>query len=215
MVPGGAGIRVKVTGMEYVQARPLSVRRPQTVRRMALAGLIVLGFMAQADAASLFRWTDAEGRVHFGDRPPPAEVPEVEELGMPAFAAPELTPDQDPYSILNQLGRLQENRRRLERERREKAWREREYQLRQRELEARERAAEAAQAGAVSGYLRPVYPWYPGYRPGRPGHRPGHPDYRTPHRRGLWKQPDHPAYRPPGYHPPARPGRGVSVDLRR
>ena len=180
-----------------------------------LVGLLILstgGFATQPSADALYRWTDNEGRVHFGDRPPPADFHDLEDLGMPSFAPPAQPPDQDPYSIMNQLGRLQQNRQEIERERRERAWREREYYLRQRELEARERAAESAESGGVSGFLWPVYPRVPGHWPGRPG-RPG---YRPPHRPGLWPQPDNPVYRPP-HQPPAGMPRapGASISIRR
>ncbi|WJW75662.1 DUF4124 domain-containing protein [Thiohalobacter sp. IOR34] len=38
--------------------------------RCARGGLLVLLFSAGLAAAEVYRWTDAEGRVHFGDRPP-------------------------------------------------------------------------------------------------------------------------------------------------
>ena len=181
-----------------------------------LAGLLILsmsGLSAQPSAEALYRWTDSEGRVHFGDRPPPADFRDLEELGMPRFASPEQPPDQDPYSIMNQLGRLQENRREAERERRESAWLEREYLLRQRELEAQERAAESAQSSGGSGFLWPVYPRVPGHWP---GHRPGRPGHLPSRRPGLWPHPDHPAYRPP-HRPPAAIPRapGASISIRR
>ena len=171
--------------------------------------LVAVGQLPQAHANTLFRWTDSEGRIHFGDRPPPADVEQVEELSVPSFAAPSLPADEDPYSILNQLGRLQAYRQNLERERRERARQEREYYLRKRELEAREQAAESSAGGPVYGYLRPVYPRRPIHRPGGPGYRPGRP--------GPW-EPVHPAYRPHPYPPAVMPrplDRGASINLRR
>jgi hypothetical protein len=167
----------------------------------------------------LFRWIDSVGRMHFGDRPPPAEAEHVEELDMPSFATPSRPADQDPYSILNQLGRLEANRQHLERERRERALQEREYYLRKRELEALEQASDPSASGPVYGW--PVYPRHPIDRPGRPGHRPGHrpgrPKERAPNRIDRWYAPDHPAFRPrtrprPGV--PRSPG-GASINLRR
>lgn len=196
---------------------------PQGLRLLLLTALLATGPVTPACADSLFRWTDSEGRLHFGDRPPATDEGDVEELSMPTFAAPELPADQDPYSILNQLGRLEDNRRDLERERRERAWQEQEYYLRKRELEAREQAAEYPSGGSSWGYLRPIRPRPPVHRPGRPGHRPGRPELQPPRRPpGLW-EPDHPAYwpRPPLVRPrppvptPYHPGRGASVNLRR
>ncbi|MFZ5653583.1 MAG: DUF4124 domain-containing protein [Pseudomonadota bacterium] len=37
-----------------------------------LSGLLLAG---AAGAGDIYRWTDAQGRVHFGDRPPAASVP--------------------------------------------------------------------------------------------------------------------------------------------
>jgi len=191
----------------------------QVFRPFCLAVLLAVGHLPQAGATSLFRWTDSEGRMHFGDRPPPAEVEHVEELSMPSFAAPSRPADQDPYSILNQLGRLEANRQILERERRERAWQEREYYLRKRELEALEQSSDQSARGPVYGYPRPVYPSHPIHRPGLPGHRPGRPVQRAPSRIDRWYEPDHPAYGPRVRpHPPSAaplPPGGASINLRR
>lgn len=188
------------------------------IRRILLGALLAIGPMQHLDAGTLFRWTDSDGRMHFGDRAPPADVDQVEKLELPVFAAPSLPPDQDPYSILNQLDRLQTNRQNLERQRQERAWQEREYYLRKRELQALEQAADRPSSGPVYGYQRPVYPGYPIHRPGLPGHRPGRPGQRPPGRPELWPQPDHPAFRPSPYPPsamPRPPGRGASIGLKR
>jgi len=159
--------------------------------------------------------------MHFGDRPPPAEVEHVEELNMPSFATPSRPADQDPYSILNQLGRLEANRQNLERERRERALQEREYYLRKRELEALEQASDQSTSGPVYGYgygyPRTVYPRHPINRPGRPGHRPGWPNQRAPTRIDRWYEPDLPVYRPRPHPRPGapRPPGGASINLRR
>lgn len=208
----------------------IDVRRPTLSRKgsrsVLLVVLLAIGLVPPAHADSLFRWTDSEGRLHFGDRPPPADAGHVEELNMPTFTAPSLPADEDPYSILNQLGRLEASRRDLERERRERAREDREYHLRKRELEARERVPDSWSDGRVYAYPRPVYPRHPIHRPGhpgRPGHLPARPELQPPRRLpGLW-EPDHPAYRPrppfaAPHHPavaPHVPGRGASIDLRR
>jgi len=198
-------------------------------RGLWLVALMLVACAAQAGA--LYRWTDSEGRMHFGDRPPPANAGDVEQLDMPAFSGPERPADEDPYSILNQLGRLQESRELQERARLERAWADREYYLRQRELDLREQEAAASEPGSISGYVAPrYYPWRPNHRPGRPGHHPGRPGHRPPNRLPGFGGPDHPAYRPrPPYvapHPPTghprppvpepRPApRGATLNLRR
>jgi hypothetical protein len=187
-------------------------------RQFCLAALLAVGHASQADAGSLFRWIDSEGRMHFGDRPPPADAEHVEQLNMPSFAAPSRPADQDPYSILNQLGRLEASRQKLESERRERAKQEREYYLRKRELDALDRAADRPASRPAYGYPRPVYPAIPIYPPGRPGHRPGWPDIRPPSRIDEWYAPDHPIYRPRPHPPVAVPlphGGGASINLGR
>lgn len=51
---------------------------------MRLILLIVLGLLAgAAQAGEAYRWVDAEGKVHYGDRPP-ADTKEVETRKIPA-----------------------------------------------------------------------------------------------------------------------------------
>jgi len=168
---------------------------------------LALGSAPVAGAEAFYRWTDAEGRAHLSDRPPPPGAERVQQLEAPSYAVPELRADDAPYSILNQLERLEASRERLARERREQHERDRDFHLRQRELTAREQLPPPAAGG-------PVY-HYPGYRyPAPPIH--GRPlPVQLPHRPGLW-QPDHPAYRP--YPPPApryRPQGRVTLGLQR
>lgn len=214
----------------------MSRRNQSAESRWRIAGLrallpaILLLVAPGALAGELYRWVDSEGRPYFGDRPPPEGAQQVERLSMPAFAMPERSADEDPYSILNQLGRLQESREAQERERRERAWMEREYALRRRELDVREQEATSADSGGAWGYVSPVYPRPPGYRPGRPGHRPGRPVHRPRYSLPGFGGPDHPAFRPrPPYVAPQRPivrprplqpeprqsARGASANLRR
>jgi hypothetical protein len=133
----------------------------------------------------------------------------AEQLRVPSYAEPERPADEDPYSILNQLKRLEASRRELLRERWERQQRDREYHLRRRELEAQEQAAARPPAGGaiVYGWPRTFPPRPPFHHPDRPGHAP-HPA----NPRSLW-EPDHPVYRPPG-PPPARhaPGSSGRVD---
>ncbi|MGB5450687.1 MAG: DUF4124 domain-containing protein [Sedimenticolaceae bacterium] len=173
----------------------------------ALAGPLCC---VQAD--TLYRWTDSEGQLHYGDRPPLTSAEQVEQLHMPAYSPPNPPVQEDPYSILNQVERLEAYRQNLNRERQEREQAQREYNLRKLELEARQEAQQAPMDTRAYGYPRPVYP-----RP--PIHGPDWPfDYPRPP--GLWK-PDHPAFRPPGYpRPPvavpygSRGGAGVIVPTR-
>lgn len=173
-----------------------------------LMALLIAPFpYVQAD--SLYRWTDSEGNLHYGDRPPAGEAAQAEQLSMPSFAQPARSAEEDPYSILNQVERLETSRQNLMRERREKRREEREYDLRRRELEARKQALQPPENRRAYGYggiWRPVIPRPPIHGPGWPGHHP-----RSP---GLW-QPDHPAFRPPMHpRPPIAvpyPARGGAV----
>lgn len=167
-----------------------------------LTALMALAHLALPTTADQFyRWTDAEGRVHFSDRPPTA-APDttVEKRTLPRFAEPATSPGE--YSVLQQWQRLSEERRAQAQARREREDRAREYSLRQREVAAAERAAE--QAAAQPAYTGPVWLAPPRFRP---GHRPGRWPTQLP-ATGLWKR-DHPAYRPrgPGNRPhPRNPG---------
>ena len=170
-----------------------SPRRRRTLtrhglRKLCLAAVLAALYASGALAEPLYRWMDAEGLLHFSDHPPPADARWAEQFNAPSYAAPTLAADEDPYSILNQVKRLEEYRQNLARERREQAQQEREYRLREQELEARRQAEQQVPAGTpVYVYPRPIYP-----RP--PVHRP---DWQR-QRRGpttLWP-PDHPAYRP-------------------
>lgn len=165
----------------------------QDLRRLWPMVVVVLGCSPAANADTLYRWVDEQGRLHLSDQPPADDPQSADELAMPSYATPERPAEEDPYSILNQLKRLEESGRRLTRERWEKQQRERELYLRQRELEARERAQQPADRTSVYLYPRPRYALPPARRPGWHGHRPRPPS--------LW-EPDHPAYRP---YPPPRP----------
>lgn len=160
---------------------------------MTVVVLLAFGHLPSAAADSLYRWVDDYGRLHLSDQPPPNDTQSAEELALPSYVSPTLPADRDPYSILNQLKRLEESRRQLAQERWERRQRERELHLRERELAAR--AADRQPPERTPVYLVP-----------RRHFRPPHtrlPDWRTDRRRppSLW-EPDHPVYRP---YPPPRP----------
>ncbi len=156
---------------------------------------------AQSGTERFYRWIDDQGRLHLSDKPPPAGADRAEEMRVPRYAEPEQPADQDPYSILNQLKRLEASRREMLRQRWEREQRDREYDLRRRELEARERAAAAPPAGtAIYAFPRRLPPHPRFHHPGRPSHQPQRAKPRS-----LW-EPDHPVYRPPR-QPPHQPPR--------
>lgn len=166
----------------------------QIVRILLPVFVVALGLVPTAGSEVLYRWVDESGRLHLSDHLPPGDAAPVEQLSVPTYAPPELPPDQAPYSILNQLERLEASREKLARERWERQQREREWNLRQRELELRENQQRRAPASHVYAYPRPPYQPQPPHHPGRPGQYP--PAW------GLWQQ-DHPAYRPhPQPYPP-------------
>lgn len=166
-------------------------------RGILMATLLAVAATASAQDA-LYRWTDAQGQLHFSDQPPPTDGQPHEQLPLPSYTEPALSPDQAPYSILNQARRLEAARRQMQRERLEQQQRDREFALRRRALEAQHEQPMPTPP-AVHVVPRPPRPpvHVPGYRPpvGPPGS-------------GLW-QPDHPAYRPyPRPHPAPRPRAG-------
>jgi len=54
-------------------------------------------FAAQsAQAATMYRWVDANGKVHYTDQPPPPDIKDVQEKKM---AAPVQSSGQTPYAV--------------------------------------------------------------------------------------------------------------------
>ena len=135
-------------------------------------GLVAVFAMSAAVAGQYYRWIDSSGNLYIGDQPPPGSGDATRPLPLPEYAPPERSPEDDPYSILNQTKRLEEQREALARQRLEQRSAEREYLLRKRELEAMQ---EPPPQSTVPVYVypqirygRPPFrPWYP--RPGRPG----------------------------------------------
>ena len=168
------------------------------LRRVAPLLLVTLAAPAVVTSEALYRWVDDEGQLHLSDHPPPAADEQAERLPLPAYASPEQPPDAAPYSILNQLRRLEASREPLARERLEAQRQQQEYQWRRRQLEALENPPQPPAGVTVLAYPRPAH--RPVHRPYPPPHGLPHPQH-PPTTRSLW-QPDHPAYRPTG---PARP----------
>jgi hypothetical protein len=53
----------------------------------------VFSAAAIADGQSVYKWTDAQGVVHYSDKPPKETAPDLQTLDLPAF------PAQDPAKI--------------------------------------------------------------------------------------------------------------------
>jgi hypothetical protein len=154
---------------------------------LALSCLAVLSMM-DATAEPVFTWVDQDGVTHFSETPP--EDASVESFRIELEQAPAAGParDDDHFSVVNQVERMQKSRLENEKVRTERL---------QAEAEAR-RAATANQprssdnyydsnryypATSFFGYRSGYQPGYQsGYRPGnKPGHRPGN---RPGHRPG-------------------------------
>ena len=163
------------------------------VASVALLGT-VLTMSSVVSANGLYRWIDADGRVHFSDRAPDVGVvpSEVERLPTPQFVDPGVPPGH--YSVTEQWQRMQAERLARQEQQRERARQAREFALREREVAAAERAAEQPTVSSAVGY-----PVWTGPRRHYHKHKPVRP---VPYS-GLWK-PDHPAFRAPS-HPYARP----------
>jgi Domain of unknown function (DUF4124) len=68
------------------------LRSPRGQMTLALAALAAVAIAAPAPAATVYRWTDANGTVHFGDAPPPhparVETEDLPDVPAPATQAP-------------------------------------------------------------------------------------------------------------------------------
>jgi len=53
-------------------------------------GLLLCCVLAAGARADVYRWTDAQGRVHFGDRPPAGAASEPVEVRVNSYRAPQI-----------------------------------------------------------------------------------------------------------------------------
>lgn len=53
-----------------------------------LSSLLLLAFAAGSATAEVYKWTDAQGKVHFGDKPPASEKQPVEKIDAKGAYAP-------------------------------------------------------------------------------------------------------------------------------
>jgi len=127
-------------------------------RLSTFAAAAVLVFATTSSATEVYRWTDADGIVHFSDTRP--ENDSAETLVVRETTPEDYDPAADPYSIVNQAERLAENRERLAKEREE------------REEIRRERVERIIIYEREPDYRYRAYfgPWYPPVLP--PVHRP-------------------------------------------
>jgi hypothetical protein len=68
--------------------------RHHVIGGLLLAMIIGTGFVALSAAAQTYKWTDAEGKVHYSDQPPPANAKEEVTLKprKPSASAPTAAP---------------------------------------------------------------------------------------------------------------------------
>lgn len=55
--------------------------------------LVALAPAAFADGTQLYKWTDAQGVIHYSDKPPAQTAPDLQTMDMPSF------PTQDPAQL--------------------------------------------------------------------------------------------------------------------
>jgi hypothetical protein len=111
--------------------------------RLVLTAALLLAGPAWAQ---VYKWVDAEGRVHYGERPPPAR--EADKLTIPLRGNDPVPRAGECYTIQCQYERMREDRLI-----REAAW--------QREMESRARVAESQR----NTQTRPASPALPPYDP--------------------------------------------------
>lgn len=162
--------------------------------RAILAGGVAISLMVPALADPVYRWTDRDGRVNYGNMPPPGVKAELLDRGTvsvtPAPAVPSRPPAASPESALpetaRRLDRLEaelEDERRLRRDAEERATEEA-SRLQRTRAECEERFREPCDdEGRPMGPRYIVVPPRPAWLPhgARPPHRPG--DGRPPHAR--------------------------------
>ena len=140
--------------------------------------------VAANDAEQVYTWVDDSGTTYFSETPPQEAATEAQliEVLPPSGVAPGKVADDDYYSVINQVERMQT--RRLENEKLVAERKQAEAEASKARAEAQAVLQNAYNNDSVSYY--PVYSYYPRYRRHRPwrghGHRPGH-GYRPGHSR--------------------------------
>ena len=75
--------------------------RPSSLIALSLIGLLL---SLAAHAGEMYKWTDAQGRTHYSDKPPPGQLEGVEQRELPK-AADTAKPEPEPESPECQLAR--------------------------------------------------------------------------------------------------------------
>jgi len=155
-------------------------------RLMCALVVCLLGPQASLAQETAYRWTDAEGNIHFGDTPPVGGALQVEPLELAPNQAP--VTNDDYYSIQNQLERTE-------------AWRE-EREQRRRTDEPKGDSGRGE--GGTKSYPKQGYPTPdPYFWPSEGGFSPYYGPYPGDHP-AYW--PDYPWHRPGWGHPPPHRG---------
>ncbi len=147
------------------------------MRTERFAGLAALALLLAAtpaqpeEAGTLYKWRDAQGQVHYSDKPPADPATPVETHALPKQDPSDQNPiEQGPgadyYSVENQARRLEEDRLQREAQRRDQERQRQAEQARAAETQANQDRAAAEEDGSE-------YDDYPAYvRPFRPLVRP-------------------------------------------
>ena len=122
-----------------------------------LLGFLVAG-SAPAWAEPIYRWTDAQGVVHFSQTPPPADRP-VETVEIEDSRPSDYDPDADIYGVAEQQARMQALREEMAEKRAEAV-------ERKREAAARTPPPVQPEPPAWPAYRWPIFrPWPPRPQP--------------------------------------------------
>lgn len=129
--------------------------------------VLFLSIYERADATEVYRWTDAEGVVHFSQTPPPSDA-NASRLSLRDPRPPEDAPVEDIYDVAGQQARMQALREERERKRQERL---------ERQREAASRQVDSYPQSEIYTYpawwLRPRPPVRPQPPPVRPSPGPG------------------------------------------
>jgi hypothetical protein len=76
---------------------------------LALFGLLALAPAAFADDPQMYKWTDAQGTVHYSDQPPKEAVADLTSSDIPVFpAVDQVKLDKEQAALLAQAAALQQ-----------------------------------------------------------------------------------------------------------
>ncbi|HEV7164677.1 MAG TPA: DUF4124 domain-containing protein [Gammaproteobacteria bacterium] len=108
-----------------------------------------------ADAQPIYKWTDAQGTVHYSDKPPKEAATDLQTMDLPAF------PPQDPAKIAADQAALAANTAALIQQRQaEEALQQREQELALERAQLQASRAALQQSYAASAEPAPVYALY-------------------------------------------------------